>query len=861
MAAPTPTPTPGNTCPQCARTVERDWLVCPACLSKLPAAAHELATETLFANAPAGTTSADEGRFPAGTVLAGRYRVLGLLGQGGMGEVYKAFDLILNQTVALKFLAKQKFNDAALARFRNEVRIARQVSHPNVCRVYDIGIVDGLNFLSMEYLDGEDLGSLLRRIGRLPVDKAIEFTRKICTGLNAAHERGIVHRDLKPGNIMIDGRGQVRITDFGLAAIAEEVALGDIRSGTPAYMSPEQKAGREVTVRSDIYSLGLVIHEMFTGKRRDASSSSPSDIVKDLDPAIDRLILRCLSEEPNKRPSSAIAVAMALPGADPIAAALAAGETPSPEMIAASQEKEGLSPRAAIVCCAGVIAAFAAGLWLSERASFLARVPLEKTPEVLIDRNQEFLAALGHTRAAKVTESGFDCCDARVATNLEHYPPERHAEILASHQPPSIRFSYIERPGLLPAKGAPKPEPGTREIVKDPAGRLLHLEILPSTDQAAAQAPAWQELFLTAGLDYARFTSEVPSGLIVMSDQRYRWRGTYADNRKETVLVNAATWQNQLVYFDVAAVLPGVPPGGGETLEVFIGLGMLFGSVLAWRNWRSGRYDPRGAKFLAGIALLLAIPGVIALRASPIFLIRVLLFTVSVWFFFITVEPYARRYWPDSLISFSRLSQGSLRNSLVASHILIGVLVAEVFGALVWPRIMDLAGPIPTYAAFKNIYDQIDDPLTLISLAPFGAVGGITISLVYLAGIVLNRLLIRKMWLADTLTVILLHTVTASGFGLGAQKTALILAAFLLPGFVWILLVRNYGFLTLLTMFMFSVMLMVIPLKATGWVAKPLIAIHLLPTLAALWALWVILTDRRVRSAGLATASGTPLPY
>src|SRR5262245_20852334 len=127
MAATTSNPAgDARGCPQCSRAVERDWLVCPACLSKLPAASHELATETLFANAPAGSsTSLDEGRFPAGTVLAGRYRVLGMLGQGGMGEVYKAFDLILNQTVALKFLAKQKFNEAALARFRNEVRIAR----------------------------------------------------------------------------------------------------------------------------------------------------------------------------------------------------------------------------------------------------------------------------------------------------------------------------------------------------------------------------------------------------------------------------------------------------------------------------------------------------------------------------------------------------------------------------------------------------------------------------------------------------------------------------------------------------------------------------------------------------------------
>src|SRR5580700_4974480 len=333
-------PSGAHSCPKCSGEVRDGWKICPACLTPLAAGAETM-TAYLHESRPTSSSSAEEGRFPAGTVLAGRYRILGLLGHGGMGEVYRAHDQILDQAVALKFLAAPHLGEAALTRFRNEVRVARQVSHPNVCRVYDIGFIEGLHFLSMEYLDGEDLDSLLRRIGRLPQDKAIEFARKICAGLSAAHERGVLHRDLKPSNIMIDGRGQVRITDFGLAALAAEIPLSDLRSGTPAYMSPEQKAGKEVTTRSDLYSLGLVLHEMFTGKRRGDSQSSPSEIVKDLDPAVERVILRCLEEEPKRRPSSALQVAMAMPGGDPIAAALAAGETPSPEMVAASGEKEG----------------------------------------------------------------------------------------------------------------------------------------------------------------------------------------------------------------------------------------------------------------------------------------------------------------------------------------------------------------------------------------------------------------------------------------------------------------------------------------------------------------------------------------
>jgi serine/threonine-protein kinase len=261
-------------------------------------------------------------------VLASRYRIVSLLGRGGMGEVYRASDLLLGQIVALKFLPPAAARDeAALARFRNEVRVARQVSHPNVCRVYDIGEAEGLVFISMEYVDGEDLASLLRRIGRLPEDKALEIVRKLCAGLAAAHDKGVIHRDLKPANIMLDSQGQVRVMDFGLAAFAVEAR--DVRSGTPAYMAPEQKAGREVTARSDIYSLGVVVHEVYTGKRPSDKASSKTD----LDPAVAAVVERCLAEDPRKRPASARAVVAALPGGDPLAAALAAGETPSPEAV------------------------------------------------------------------------------------------------------------------------------------------------------------------------------------------------------------------------------------------------------------------------------------------------------------------------------------------------------------------------------------------------------------------------------------------------------------------------------------------------------------------------------------------------
>ena len=279
-----------STCIQCGREVPGEAAYCSRCGTRVAAdqtatSLSEAAdvTRTSTAARPRAAASVASGSSsragwltpadPAGTFFPGqvvgeRYRLVSQLGRGGMGEVYRADDLRLGQTVALKFLPGTFGSDPArVAAFHAEVRLSREVTHPNVCRVHDIGEVDGRIFLSMEFIDGEDLASLLRRIGRVPADKALELARQICAGLAAAHERGVLHRDLKPANIMIDGRGRARLTDFGLAALTGSVSAEDVRSGTPIYMAPEQFAGREVSARSDLYSLGLVLYELFTGKR------------------------------------------------------------------------------------------------------------------------------------------------------------------------------------------------------------------------------------------------------------------------------------------------------------------------------------------------------------------------------------------------------------------------------------------------------------------------------------------------------------------------------------------------------------------------------------------------------------------
>ena len=232
-------------CQDCGGEVPEGSRFCSSCGSAVADASEAptrtsapsaLPTELSPPHSPdTSMSSVEEGRFIPGTVLAKRYRIVGLLGRGGMGEVYRADDLKLGQPVALKFLPRDVERDEKrLQRFLNEVRMALKVTHPNVTRVFDIGEVEDHHYISMEYVDGEDLASLLLRIGRLPKDKAVQVARQLCAGLAAAHDQGVLHRDLKPANVMLDGRGQVKITDFGLAGLEETIRGQEAQAGTPA---------------------------------------------------------------------------------------------------------------------------------------------------------------------------------------------------------------------------------------------------------------------------------------------------------------------------------------------------------------------------------------------------------------------------------------------------------------------------------------------------------------------------------------------------------------------------------------------------------------------------------------------------
>src|SRR5262245_11389375 len=569
---------------------------------------------------PARNSSSDDqrgGQFVTGQMLAGRYRIVSLLGKGGMGEVYKAEDLKLNQTVALKFLPSAVALDGGmLARFHNEVRIARRVAHPNVCRVYDIGEAEGRHFLSMEFIDGEDLSALLKKVGRLPGDKAVEIARQLCAGLAAAHDDGVLHRDLKPANVMIDERGRPRITDFGLAVVSEELRGEDVMAGTPAYMAPEQLTGKEVTQRSDIYALGLVLYELFTGKRvfeaksiqelislhEKSTPPTPSSHVKDINPLVERVILRCLEKDPKARPASAVQVALALPGGDPLQAALAMGETPSPEMVAAAGANTGLRPAAAVACLLAIIIGLVTVVYFRSKTRLINVTPFEHPPEVLSGMAREIIGRLGYLERPAHTAHGFEYDHQYLDYVRRQVPAGDWRQPFSQSRPASIYFWRRESPQqLLPLIQAgeipisqvnqerragtlelpvlsrvnendPPTTPGSLSLRLDMQGRLIRFSAEPSQiDEGPSHSPHpdkedWARLISSAGIDAAHLASAEPIWTPPSAfDERAAWVGTFPEHPSLELRVEAAAWHGRPVYFEIIG--PWATPERGTAVQ------------------------------------------------------------------------------------------------------------------------------------------------------------------------------------------------------------------------------------------------------------------------------------------------------
>jgi serine/threonine-protein kinase len=681
--------------------------------------------------------SISHGRFDPGTLLDGRYRIGGLLGRGGMGEVYRADDLRLGQPVALKLLPETLRHDSVrLAQFHNEVRTARQVSHPNVCRVYDIGEADGLLYLTMEYVDGEDLASSLRRIGRFAEDKAADIARQLCAGLAAAHHRGVIHRDLKPANVMLDGNGRVRVMDFGLATIGQ---VEDIRAGTPAYMAPEQLLGREVTQKSDIFALGLVLYELFTGRRAFVATTiaelvsqheslavtPPSSLVSTLDPAIERAILRCLAPEPDRRPGSALAVSAALPGGDPLAAALAAGETPSPEMVAAAGEGAGLSARVAWPVFLAVIGGIAAAFWLALRTSPLDRMRPEYTPEVLTQKARDAVRQLVSEKRPRDEAAGFRWNDSLVTHAVDQDKPAPDWYRFYTGRPSPLELWYRQSqepmtavmfhndlltPGLVDAGDPPPIISGMTHAVLDHQGRLTSFETIPAQqlDRPTSAVPVdWAPIFTLAGLDPSQLKSTEPLWTwLAASDTRAAWTGTWPDSGRP-LRVEAAALGGRPVAFMVTG--PWQKPwrmteasDGRDTAIVTLLLAITFGvlggaAFLARRNLRNGRGDLQGATRLgvSMTAVLMAVwfckvhlVGSIGVLA--IFLVAVctsVFYGLLMWTIYVALEPSVRKHWPQVLVSWTNLLAGRVTDPVVGRDVLFGAALGVGWAVLV--RLVD----------------------------------------------------------------------------------------------------------------------------------------------------------------------------
>jgi hypothetical protein len=580
---------------------------------------------------------------------------------------------------------------------------------------------------------------------------------------------------------------------------------GDIRSGTPAYMSPEQLAGTEVTVKSDIYALGLLLYEVFTGKRafqaaslmelmqmqEKAAPANISSLVKDLDPAVERVILRCLQPDPRQRPASALAVAAGLPGGDPLAAALAAGETPSPELVAAAGETEGLSPKVAVPWLAAVMVGLVAAAVLAPTQIVTAKLPLDNPPEALARDARTILKSFGYAQRPGDRGWGFQY-DGDYRTYLKKHPKEAAARWKnpAAGQPPLAAFWYRESPRAMAAlrqfntaldyNDPPFETSGMLRMRTDPEGKLQEFEAVPpqveppSTTVAppAARSPAtdaspstgafdWDKLFQAAGLDQSKFQSADPRWTPLANwDARAAWTGADPQTGAK-LLVEAAAWRGRPVSFRIIG--PGTvarrmtaPESefNSIALLVMIYVVLVAACVLAWYNYRAQRVDLRGAAKM-GIVYFVCAAASYFLNMHHTATMQELngFWTVVagaltnasiIWIFYLALEPWVRRRWPHTMISWSRYTTRGIRDPLVGRDLLYGAGVGVLWSILFLlpPALRHGADPpFPSLNALLGVRYEFAD---LLNAVPNALID----SMLFFFMLFLLRVLLRKQWIA-----------------------------------------------------------------------------------------------------------------
>ncbi|MEO0477990.1 MAG: serine/threonine-protein kinase [Planctomycetota bacterium] len=671
----------------------------------------------------------------SGETWAGRYRIVSKLGQGGAGTVFRAQDLELQEAVAIKFLKENALSDPAQVELlRNEVRTARLVSHANVCRVHDLGVVDGHAFLTMEFVEGEDLGSLIRRIGRIPTDKALEIATQVGGGLRAAHERGIIHRDLKPGNVMIDANGDVRLTDFGLAGhvrtLEDEVSIG----GTPAYMAPELFRGETPSVESDIYAFGILLYELLTGERpfrgsnlQELRAAHESPIrpslegrIVDVNPQIERVLTRCLSIDPRQRPHDLVEVLAELPGWDPLRESLSRGETPSPGTVASARGSGEISPERVPFVVATVAVLVLLTFGIVAQRGLLSRTDLPLGGGVLAEDSRRILEALGHGEDPGAADSrtfevwAFDYYEELVEELRQSDDVDRWDELESKHTS-ILDFYYRRSPEpIVPSPGTlhlgwdepPIRVPGMVQVRLAPDGRLREFLAVPEPWSNPVGLPSttprvaidWRAVLELAGLQIEDLAETLP--LLrpqVFATERFAWRGRYPDS-DDPIQVEASTLDGRIASFRVLdldrleASLPSrmehretASRGSPNPIFNWFSAVMYLGTLpFAWNSIRQRRVDVRGANRCAifmGLLVTLAtylmadhapdVPAEIQLITGA--LVRGLVRGAMFWLLYAGYEPHVRRIWPEILVSWTRLFQRRFGDRLVWSNALVGI--------------------------------------------------------------------------------------------------------------------------------------------------------------------------------------------
>ena len=763
------------TCPACARSVViASALWCPHCGVSLSDAGTRTATGPTASRYP----PLDDARFAPGLIFASRYRIVSLLGRGAMGEVYRADDTRLGQPIALKLLTFHGTRGpGTLKRFADEVRLARGIAHPNVCRVYDIGEAEGWQYLSMEYVDGETLESLVRRIGRLPITKALEIARQLFAGVAAAHDRGILHRDLKPSNIMLDGRGLVRILDFGLAVSTAEGTVREV-AGTPAYMAPEQVVGGRINERTDLFALGLILYELFAGRRFFAAQTIADRLNlrdpqvfpafdPDIDPQIAGIIRACLEDDPAARPRTALSVAAMLPGGDPLEAAVAEGRVPSPAMVAAASRRGTLPlPIAWALLAAAIIGA--AGVASQGHVLTIPPSALPKSPQVLVEHSREVLVRIGDNSSPVDSEAWF-------------------AAVANDTAPTAVRFVYRQSPRpLVPANlfrivnetDPPADVPGMASVTLDASGRLIGFSRISETGGAHhAGGPTADPaaLFREAGLDEHDFVRVEPDRTpLVPHDEVVMW--ARRSNGSTSGRVTAATLAGSPVFFTVGDYVPpalrfhGVLGSGRRAaadafLSVFVISGFILMAVMAQRNLRAGEGDRGGARTLT---IFVVCGGVLhfVIRAHHVPVVQdeivavlgltgwALVWGGFSWLAYVSFEPYVRRLWPGTLISWTRLLHGRARDPLVGRDVLAGALGGVVLAGLLIVQLRLIGGGSPD-ELLGSALENLRSSRQTAAVFTWSVLDGVQFALGELFFVLLVRMLIRKTWAAVGVLLVL----------------------------------------------------------------------------------------------------------